>query len=65
MTVYLIGFSVSFVGMLGLFYSAKKLNLTQYITAGVLAALWPVFTLPVMLFFIFMLMAAFWWIDYE
>ena len=65
MTVYLIGFSVSFVSMLGLFYSTKKLNLTQYITAGVLAALWPVFTLPVMLFFIFMLMAAFWWMDYE
>jgi len=65
MTVYLIGFSVSFVGMLGLFYSANKLKLTQYITAGVLAALWPVFTLPVMLFFIFMLMAAFWWMDYE
>ena len=65
MTIYLIGFSVSFIGMLGLFYSANKLKLTQYITAGVLAALWPVFTLPVMLFFIFMLMAAFWWMDYE
>lgn len=65
MTIYLVGFSICFIGMLGLFYSANKLRLTQYITAGVLAALWPVFTLPVMLFFIFMLMAAFWWMDYE
>jgi hypothetical protein len=65
MTVYLIGFSISFVGLLGLLYSANRLHLSQYIIAGVLAAAWPVFTLPVMLFFIFSLMAAFWWIDYE
>jgi hypothetical protein len=65
MTVYLIGFSISFIGMLGLFYSAKKLGYWQYVSSGLLAALWPVFTLPVMMFFIFMLMAAFWWTDYE
>lgn len=65
MTIYLIGFCISFIGMLGLFYSYKKLNFWQYVMSGVLAASWPIFTLPVMMFFIFMLMAAFWWIDYE